>query len=87
MRNSAIERLKKLDRCSPGFFPVGAHVEHRKVEPVYYFDDIFTHPEQEKPRDGIVVGNTADRCLVQYPEEEYRISVDPRDLKLKFIRE
>jgi hypothetical protein len=77
MKNSAMERLKVLDRLSVEYFPKDIIVEYH-------------HPKYrelvKEPKDAVVVGHDKDGVIIQEIGVEVQMVVDPQYLKIKYLR-
>ena len=77
MRLVVQEKLKKVDRTKPDFFPVGALVVYR---------DAYNEFESTVTKEGTVVGYKNQFVQVKFSDEEFQTQVDPKNLTLLFIR-
>lgn len=74
MRYAVQEKLKKLNRESPLFFPINSIIIYENA--LY----------QTGKKEGKVIGYQKDKCIVKLDSELFPIAVDPMNLLLKFIR-
>ena len=74
-RMELMTRLKEMDRYSPDFFPVGCKVEYRTLENWYNI------------KRGKVIGHEGSLIIVDLIGEQYPLKVEPRFLKLMYIRQ
>lgn len=75
MKYYLMRRLEAMDRNIVSFFPVGAHVEY--VHPLY----------SQKEKVGVVINHIdGEWCLCTFDGDNYEVKVDPKHLKLRFIR-
>lgn len=75
MKYALIKRLEGMDRNTVSFFPVGAHVQY--VHPLY----------SQKEKVGVVINHIdGEWCLCTFESDNYEVKVDPKHLKLRFIR-
>lgn len=101
MRASLIDRLSRMDRTQASFFPEGSMIEYdsgiqvnANREAITDLEELFRNGrEQERGKEtGMVVspmldvGETRDRVLIKLDDSKMVIEVDPRRLKLRYIR-
>lgn len=71
------ERLSKMSRYDPKFFPVGSHVE---------YNNLINEEIGSIKKLGKVVDHQGGFVQVQFEGEMYQVKVDPAHLTLLFIR-
>ena len=85
MRAAVFYPLKELDRMDPQFFKVGYHVEFY-VPPIPTDVDDWGPDTTIPPRAGVVTRYIEDKVVVQLEGDDYEVMIEPRYLKIKFIR-
>lgn len=75
MRSELIDRLEKMNRLNPEFFPLRSIVGYSAD----YRDDVIK-------KSGVVVGHNKDHVQVQFSGEIGQVLVEPAYIKLRFIR-
>lgn len=83
LRKRLVEMLKKLDRNKKEFFPIGAHVEYKFLNPT---NDDWWGIGSEMSKDAIVTDYQDENVVIQIEGEVSTIVVSPIYLKLKYIR-
>jgi len=74
MKMSAMERLRKLDRRKPSYFPIGTIV-------------LYKHPDSFKEAvNAIVHGHRGNYVIIKQEGEIGLVEVEPIYLKIKFLR-
>lgn len=77
LRSILCERLSKMSRYDPKFFPIGSHVE---------YNNLINEEIGSIKKLGKVVDHQGGFVQVQFEGETYQVKVDPAHLTLLFIR-
>lgn len=74
LKMALAERLTKMDRNKPEFFPIRSLVEY--INPRY----------SQQQKFGWVVEHSGPMCVCIFEGENFETLVDPSNLKLRFVR-